>query len=68
MSVYGSDNTTQWAFQLAGLVCTIGMAMSSGLATGWLLSSFEGTSMFAKFSDDMWWETAGDSNAVVKNE
>jgi len=60
-AVYSSSNgEMQAAYQLAGVVVTLVLSITSGLLTGWVMRLMEGDVVFSRFYDTMWWQTHSD--------
>ena len=60
-AVYSSDNGVyQSAYQLAGLVVTLFIALASGLLTGLVMRNVEADVYYKRFSDAVWWQSKSD--------
>ena len=68
-AIFGDHAAEQWWRQLVGMVCTLSLAIVTGLITGKVCEAFgpeKGST--TEFEDSEWWEVADDYTGAKKEE
>lgn len=68
-AIYGEDYAdSQWWRQLVGIFATMALAISTGLATGWLVAKLKPPQTVSDFNDNAYWEVADDHGRSLYTE